>query len=51
MITGVCIDNSFYIPIDKAFKTTRLANGNLVDTYMFALSEQYFDDDKKKNSK
>ena len=51
MLTGVCIDNSFYIPIDKSFKTTRLSNGGLVDTYMFALSEQYLDDEKKRNNK
>lgn len=40
-----------YIPIDKSFKTTRLSNGGLVDTYMFALSEQYLDDEKKRNNK
>lgn len=51
IITGVCIDNSFYIPVDKALNTTRLANGSLIDTYMFALSEQYLDDDKKGNKK
>lgn len=50
IITGICIDNRFYIPIDKAYNTTRLPNGSLKDTYMFALVEQYSEDDKPKNN-
>lgn len=51
VLTGICIDNRFYRPIDKAYKSTRLANGNMLDTYWFAMVEEYADEDKPKKSK
>ena len=51
LITGICIDNRFYTPVNKTFVTTRLPNGALKDTYTIAMIEQYTDDDKPSKTK
>lgn len=51
ILTGVCIDNHFYKPVNKAFKTFRLSNGSLRDNYILALVEDYIDEDKTNKSK
>lgn len=51
ILTGICIDNRFYVPINKSCSTTRLPNGEVRDTYSLALAEQYVEDDKQKKTK
>lgn len=50
ILTGVSIDNNFYIPVNSRYTITKLTNGNVRYNYMFALSEQYIEDNKRKSN-
>lgn len=51
ILTGVCIDNHFYKPVNCRFTTKVLSNGVLNDTYIIGLVEEYTDEDKPKSKK
>lgn len=46
VLTGVCIEDRFYTPVDEKVRQYRTSTGLLVDCYDILLVEQYID--KKK---